>query len=45
MTDYNLRSTVVLLNTGTPDNSREIYNEDPNDDTQTHNTSVINRVL
>ena len=40
-----LRSTVVLLNTGTPGTSREIYSEDANDGTQTRNPSVINRVL
>ena len=35
------RSTVVLLNTVTPGISREIYNEDADDGTQTRNPSVI----
>ena len=39
------RSTVVLLDTGTPGTSGEIYSEDASDGTQTHNPSVINRVL
>ena len=39
------RSTVVLLDTGTPDISREIYSEDADGETQTRNPSVINRVL
>ena len=37
------RSTVVLLGTGTPDNIREIYSEDADGETRTHNTLVINR--
>ena len=36
------RSTVVLLDTGTPGTSREIYSEDANCDIQTCNPSVIN---
>ena len=39
------RGTVVLLDTGTPGTSREIYSEDANDRTRTRNPSVINRVL
>ena len=39
------RSTVVLLDTGTPGTSREIYIEDADDGTRTRNPSVINRVL
>ena len=34
---------MVLLETGTPDTSREIYNEDADDGTRTRNPSVINR--
>ena len=40
-----LRSTVVLLDTGTPSTSREIYSEIADDGTRTQNPSVINRVL
>ena len=40
-----LKSTVVLLDTGTPGTSREIYSEDADDGTRTRNPSVINRVL
>ena len=42
-----LRSTVVLLDTGTPGTctSREIFSEDADGETQTHNPSVINQVL
>ena len=39
------RSTVVLLDTGTPGTSREIYSADADGETQTHNPSVINRVI
>ena len=39
------RSTVVLLDTGTPGNSRKIYNEDADDGTLTCNPLVINQVL
>ena len=40
------RSTVVLLDTGTPVTSREISSEDADGETRTrNNTSVINRVL
>ena len=39
------RSTVILLETGTPGTSREIFSEDADGETQTHNPSVINRVL
>ena len=39
------RSTVVLLNTGTPGTSRELYSEEANGDTRTRNPSVINRML
>ena len=35
----------VLLDTGTPVASREIYIGDADDETQTHNPSVINQVL
>ena len=36
------RGTVVLVDTGTPDTSREIYSEDADDGTRTRNSSVIN---
>ena len=39
------RSTVVLLDTGTPGTSSEIYSEDANGGNRTRNPSVINRVL
>ena len=39
------RSTVVLLDTGTPGTSREIYSEDADSETRTRNPSVINQVL
>ena len=39
------RSTVVLLDTGTPGTSREIYIEDADGETRTRNPSAINRVL
>ena len=39
------RSTVVLLDIGTPSTSREIYSEDADGETRTRNPSVINRVL
>ena len=35
---------MVLLDTGTPGTSREIYSEDDDDGTRTRNSSVINRV-
>ena len=38
-------STVVLLDTGTPGTSREIYSEDADGETRTRNSSVINPVL
>ena len=34
---------MVLLDTGTPGNSREIYSEDANDGTRTRDFSVYNR--
>ena len=37
-----LSSTVVLLNTETPDTSRKIYSEDADDETGTRNPSVLN---
>ena len=37
-------STVVLLDTGTPGTSREIFSEDADDGTRTRNPSVTNRV-
>ena len=40
-----LRSTVVLLDTGTPGTNREIFSEDADGETQTRNPSVINRVF
>ena len=40
-----LLSTVVLLDTGTPGTSREIYIEDADGETRTRNPSVIRRVL
>ena len=39
------RGKVVLLDTGTPGTSREIYSEDGDDGTRTRNPSVIKRVL
>ena len=39
------RSTVALLDAGTPGTSREIYGEDAGDETRTRNPLVINRVL
>ena len=36
---------MVLLDTGTPGTSREVYSEDADDGTRTRNPSVINRVL
>ena len=41
----NPRSTVVLLDTGTPGTSREIFSEDTNDGTRGRNPSITNRVL
>ena len=40
-----LRSTVVLLGTGTPDTSREIYSEDADGETRTRNPLVITDAL
>ena len=37
------RSTMVLLNTGTPGTSREIYSKDADDGTRTRNPSVMKR--
>ena len=39
------RSTVILLDTGTPGTSREIYSEDADGETRTRNPLVINRAL
>ena len=39
------RSTVVILDTGTPGTSREIFSEDADGETRTRNSSVINQVL
>ena len=39
------RSTVVLLDTGTPGTRREIFSEDADDGTRTRNPSITNRVL
>ena len=39
------RSTAVLLDTGTPGTSWEIYSEDANDGTRTRNPWIINRLL
>ena len=36
---------MVLLDTGTPNTSREILSEDADGETQTRNPSVINQVL
>ena len=36
------RGTVVLLDTGTPGTSREIYSEDADGETRARNPSVIN---
>ena len=36
---------MVLLDTGTPGTSREIYSKDADDGTQTRNPSVINQAL
>ena len=36
---------MVLLDTGTPGTSREIYSEDADDETRTRNPSVINRAV
>ena len=38
------RSTVVLMDTGTPGISREIFSEDADGETRTHNPSAPNRV-
>ena len=42
---FHPRSTVVLLDTGTPGTSREIFSEDADGETRTRNPLVINRVL
>ena len=39
------RGTEVLMDTGTPGTSREIYSENADDGTRTRNPAVINRVL
>ena len=39
------RSSLVLLDAGTPRTSREIYSEDDNGETRTRNPSVINEML
>ena len=39
------RSTLVLLDTGTPGASREIFSEDADDGTRTRNPSITNRVF
>ena len=39
------RSSVVLLDTGTPGTSKEINSEDTDDGTRTGNPPVINRVF
>ena len=39
------RSIVILLDTETSGTRREIYSEDADGETRTHNPSVINRVL
>ena len=39
---FHPRSTVVLLDTGTPGTSREIYSQDADGETRTRNPSVIN---
>ena len=39
------RSTVVLLGTGTPNTSREIYSEDADGETRTRNPLVITYAL
>ena len=39
------RSTVVLLDTGTPGTSRENFCEDADGGTRTRNPSITNRVL
>ena len=36
---------MVLLDIGTPGTSREIFSEDADDGTRTHNPSITNRVL
>ena len=37
------RSTMVLLDTGTPGTSREVYSEDADGETRTRNPSVYNQ--
>ena len=39
------RSTVVLLDTGTPGTNREIYSEDADGETRTRNLWITNPVL
>ena len=39
------RSIVVLLDTGTPGTSGEIFSQDADDGTRTRNPSITNRVL
>ena len=41
----NPRSTVDLLDKGTPDTGREIYNEGADFETRTHNSLITNPVL
>ena len=36
---------MILLDTGTPGTSGEIYGEDADDGTQVRNPSVVNRML
>ena len=43
--DFSSESTVVLLGTGTPDTSREIYSEDADGETRTRNSLVITDAL
>ena len=42
---FHLRSTVILLDTGTPGTNRKIYGEDADDGAQVRNPSVVNRVV
>ena len=43
--DFSSRSTVVVLDTGTPGTNREIYSEDANGETRTRNPWITNPVL
>ena len=43
--DFHHRSTVVLLNTGTPGTSGEIYSEDADGEARNYNPSITNPVL